>query len=152
MVLISIIGHIDLSVCISCINGIYHILKEISSCTSGFTILTCISTHRQFFCTWIVLGRVGKNQAHILVCSPRLHLIKRMLNHTWMITTHLKPGAPFWSSTISGTLWSFFPGETHSQTPFDIHILWLQFWLTHWPSLAAYSLSIQLSLRVSYNS
>ena len=113
-----------------------------------------IHTHRQFFCTWIVLGRVGKNQS-----SSHPRLLSKTTFDNEDAEPHMDYPDSFQGGELHFDLPQFpvhcgvsFPGETHSQTPFDIHILWLQFWLTHWLGLAAYSLSLQLSSRASYNS
>ena len=75
-VFISTLAHIDLPVA-GGINGTHYVPEEISSCTSGFTILACIASYivnysYDIIGARIVRGRIGKNQAHVPICSPRL--------------------------------------------------------------------------------
>ena len=66
-----------------------------SSCTSGFTILARIATHvvnngYDIIGARTVWGIIGKNKTYIPICSPRLFLVARVLNHLPMAMWHLK--------------------------------------------------------------
>ena len=92
-VFICILAQVDFTdtwVCIICIYRIYHVLKEISCCSSGLTILACIATDVVNYSYDIIWAGTfwwwtWQNQA--VHNHFALHFV---LDHTGMISWHLK--------------------------------------------------------------
>ena len=116
-------------VCISCINSIHHVPKEISNCTSGFAILASISTHvvnyrHYIICARIVLGESWKES------RSRLLMLSKTAFDNENVEPHVDDQEASQGGELHYDLPQFlghcalsFPGKTHSQTPSYIHVL-----------------------------